>query len=232
MNFLKYIENTPNAYLILAGDLINNATKSSVSNVYDEAYRPAEQKRIMTKLLTPVKGKILCGCPGNHEYRSKKDVDDDPLYDIMCTLGIEDVYREDRVFLKLQFGDNRGSHGGTNPTYVIGVIHGSGGGALTGSGVNKAERYAYAIDGIDMLITGHIHKPLNTTPSKIRINTRKNTACTVPFDVVVATSWLKNGGYAARKMYLPTSHVLQKIILCGKKKEIEVSTKHSYGPGG
>lgn len=222
MEFIEMVKNTPNVYLILAGDLINNATKSSVSNCFDDIYRPSEQKKLMAKILEPVKDRILCAIPGNHEDRSGKDVDDDPLYDIMAKLDIEDRYRKNRVILKLRFGNNQKSNGGRNPTYVFAVVHGSGG------GVNKAERYAYTFDGVDALIMGHTHKPLNTTPGKIRIDPRNNTAKQVPFDVIVATSWLRYSDYAAKKMMAPTSHVFQKITLCGTRKEIEISTKHSY----
>ena len=228
MEFIEMVKNTPNVYLILAGDLINNAIKSSVSNCFDDVYRPSEQKKLMAKILEPVKDRILCAIPGNHEDRSGKDVDDDPLYDIMAKLDIEDCYRKNRAILKLRFGDNQKGRGTINPTYVFAVVHGSGGGVLTGSGVNKAERYAYTFDGVDALIMGHTHKPLNTTPGKIRIDPRNNIAKQVPFDVIVATSWLKYSDYAAKKMLAPTSHVFQKITLCGARKEIEIYTKHSY----
>ena len=46
--FRTNILQDPNAYIVLAGDLINNATRSSVSNVFDETMRPREQKKLMT----------------------------------------------------------------------------------------------------------------------------------------------------------------------------------------
>lgn len=227
MDFIKMIENTPNAYLILAGDLINNATKSSVSNSFDDIYRPAEQKKIMTEILKPVRNKILCGTCGNHEDRSTKDVDDDPMYDIFAKLDIEDRYRKEIAFMKIKFGKTC-SDSIHNPVYVLAVTHGSGGGAMTGGTVNKAERYAYSLDGVDALITAHVHKPLHTTPAKYRVNTVTNMMTEVPFDVIVASSWTGYSDYAAKKLYTPTSIVIQKITLHGMKKEIEISTKHSY----
>lgn len=228
LKFIDTVKNTPDTYLVLAGDHINNATKSSVSNCFDDIYRPSEQKKMMAKILEPVRDRILCATDGNHEDRSGKDVDDDPIYDIMAKLDIEDRYRKNLAVVKIQIGDYRNSHNGSNPSYIIAVTHGSGGGALTGSSVNKTERFGYAFDGVDLVFTGHTHKPLNTTPSKLRVDTRNNVIKEVPFDVVVATSWMRYSGYVARKMLTPTSHVLQKVTLCGTKKEIEISTKHSY----
>lgn len=59
-NFLK----DEDAYLILAGDLINNGLKNSVTNVYEETVRPRDQKRIMTEMLTPLKDRILAATHG------------------------------------------------------------------------------------------------------------------------------------------------------------------------
>lgn len=222
-SFLDMVAKTPNVYLVLAGDLINNATRQSVSNVFEDRYRPSEQKKMMAKLLEPVRDKILCATSGNHEFRSKKDADDDPLYDIMAKLDLEHLYRENFCVVKIRFGENQKSGGDRNPTYILVVTHGAGGGMLTGASVNRNERFGYVFDGIDGLIVGHSHKPALTTPAKIKIDPRHNIAQIVPFKVITATSWLDYGGYAARKMLLPASHALQTMTLRGTKKEIIVT---------
>lgn len=220
--FVKAVKETPSTYLVLAGDLINNATKSSVSNCFEDRYRPSEQKKMMAKLLEPVADRVLCGVPGNHEARSGKDVDDCPLYDIMCKLDIEHLYRENLAIVRIQMGNNR-VNGQQNPTYVLAVCHGSGGGIYTGGSVNRNERFGYAFDGVDAIITGHTHKPVVSAPGKIKVDTRTNTVSIVPFKCITATSWLDYGGYAARKMLLPATHTLQTMTLCGKHKEIIVT---------
>ena len=40
---IEYVKNTANAYVILNGDLLNNATKASVSDSYAELLTPMEQ---------------------------------------------------------------------------------------------------------------------------------------------------------------------------------------------
>ena len=45
--FRTYVAETPNVYLVILGDVCNNAIRNSVSNVYDEVLRPREQKRLM-----------------------------------------------------------------------------------------------------------------------------------------------------------------------------------------
>ena len=80
--FCDHILNDPYGYITLGGDLINNATRSSVSNIFEETMRPREQKKVIIEMLTPIKSRILCGTTGNHERRSVKDADDDPTYAI------------------------------------------------------------------------------------------------------------------------------------------------------
>lgn len=220
--FCESVLSRPNVYLILVGDLINNATRNSVSNVFEETLRPREQKKMMTQMLMPLRDRILAGVSGNHERRSLKDADDDPSYDIMCKLDLENLYRENIAFIKIQMGKPR-ANGIDNPTYTIVATHGAGGGIYTGAAVNRNERFGYVIDGMDCLIVGHTHKPFITQPSKIKINPYNNTVSMRPFKVVSSTSWLKYGSYAARSMMLPTSHAVQTITFAGKHKEIVVT---------
>lgn len=220
--FRTMVLGDPDSYLILAGDLLNNATRSSVSNIFEETMRPREQKRVMTEMLTPLRDKILCAIPGNHEGRSAKDADDDPIYDIMCKLDLEDCYRENIAFLKIRMGNLEGD-GQANPTYMFAVSHGSGGGMLTGSAVNRAERFGYAIDGADVLVVGHTHKPFVSPPFKIKIDAHNNKVSTKPFRVVSCSSWMDYAGYAVRKQLPPTGHVSEVITLGGNRKEIKVT---------
>ena len=220
--FCTSVLDNPNAYIILGGDLINNATRNSVSNIFEETMRPREQKKVMAEMLEPLRDRVLCSVSGNHERRSGKDSDDDPTYDIMCKLDIEHLYRENMAFVKVQIGKKNGD-GVKNPTYMLTVTHGAGGGMLTGGSVNRNERFGYVVDGMDCLIVGHTHKPFVTQPSKIKIDPYNNKVDIKPFKVVSTTSWLNYGGYAAQKMLLPSSHAPQVITLCGKRKDIKVT---------
>lgn len=220
--FCQKVLESPNNFITLGGDLINNATRSSVSNIFTETCRPSEQKKVMAKMLAPLRDHIICIVPGNHERRSGKDADDDPVYDIACKLDLEHLYRENMAFVKIRIGKADGN-GEKNPTYTLAVTHGAGGGIYTGAAVNRNERFGYVLDGVDALIVGHSHKPFVTQPGKISVDTHNNKISIKPFKVVTSTSWMEFGGYAAQKMLLPSSHALQTIHLCGTKKEITVT---------
>jgi len=226
--FIASVAEQDHVYLTLGGDLLDNGLKNSVTNVYRQRYMPGEQKRMMARLLEPVRDRILCSVGGNHEHRSAKEVDDDPTYDIMAKLDLEHLYRENIAFVKIQMGvphtgeSNGETAGRTRPTYILVVTHGAGGGMLTGSAVNRAERFGY-IDGMDALIVGHTHKPFVTQPGKIYIDRQNNQVSIKPFKVISATSWLEYGGYAARKMLMPSSHCLSRLTLCGSRKGLSVT---------
>lgn len=227
IDFINSVKNTPNDYIIIGGDLLDNGIKNSVSSIYKQRYMPGEAKRQLIEILKPVaeQGKVICGTLGNHERRSAKEVDDDILYDIFCTLGIENVYRENICFVKIRLGEEDNNKAGKDrPTYVITVTHGSGGGFLTGSALNRSERFGYVFSGMmDALVVGHSHKPFTTQPGKINIDPHNNKVTIKPFKVISATSWLTWGGYAAQKMYLPTTFCLNSFTLCGDHKEIIVT---------
>ena len=87
---------------------------------------------ILMRMLKPLRDRILCAVPGNHEGRSGKDADDCPIYDIMCKLDLEDFYRENIAFVKIGIGNPKGD-GERNPTYALAIMHGAGGGIPPGN---------------------------------------------------------------------------------------------------
>lgn len=210
--FCKTVADDPNKKVIILGDLLNNATRSSVSNVFEETLRPREQKRRMVEYLDPIRYSILCAVSGNHERRSGKDADNDPMYDIMTKLDLEDVYRQNVAFMKISCG--------AYSTYTFAVTHGAGGGIYTGATVNRNERFGNVIEGLDCLVVGHTHKGTVSKPSKIVIDPQNNIVTMKHYTVVSSVAWLNFGGYAMQKMLLPSQVAQpQQIILDGKRRK-------------
>lgn len=220
--FCDMIRKDKNKKIILVGDLMNNATRSSVSNVFEETLRPREQKKRMVEYLEPIRDHILCAVSGNHERRSGKDADNDPMYDIMTKLDLEDYYRQNAAFMKVSCG--KYPHGDYRATYTFLVTHGAGGGIYTGAAVNRNERFGNVVEGLDCLIVGHTHKGTVSRPSKIVIDAQNNKVSMKHYTVVSSVSWLNYGGYALQKMLLPSDAAKpQQIILDGKaRKNLEV----------
>lgn len=221
--FVDKIAADDNAYIILAGDLINNNTRSAVGSPFDDWLRPKEQKTRMVEFLKPIKDKIICGVSGNHERRSLKDADDDPSYDIFAKLDLEDIYRPNAAFIKLRIGQE--SEKQFVNTYKLAVTHGAGGGIYTGATVNRNERWGNVIEGIDCVIAGHTHKGTITRPSKIAIDDVNNKVVVKSYLVISCVSWQAYGSYAMQKMLLPTE-TARPILLefSGKKHAKDIKT--------
>lgn len=222
-NFIQTVLADPNLYLILNGDLINNNTRSSVGSPWDDVIRPREQKKQMVELLTPIKDRILCCTSGNHERRSMKDADDDPTYDIMAKLDLEDVYRQNAAFLKIQLGSEKAFEQRHNTAYTFAVTHGSGGGIYTGATVNRNERWGNVIEGVDCVVVGHTHKGTVSRPSKLVFDPRSNLITMKDYLVISCVAWQRYGEYPLQKMMLPATTGNPQILhLSDKEKHIEV----------
>lgn len=206
---IETIENDPNGYAVIVGDMMNMGLRNSKTNVYEEVLNPMEQKELCYELLKPINNKILAGCSGNHEYRQNKEVGTNPLYDVFCRLRIEDRYRENACFLKLTVGKC-----GRNPnTYGVVLTH--------GSTKSKDEKWTYSIDGCDCFISGHTHSGVHQPMGKIRMDLTHNKVKTIPYQHIVVTPFQEYGGYAIRGKYMP-GHVgaFQRVTFDGTSKRI------------
>jgi ribosomal protein L25 (general stress protein Ctc) len=217
--FIQHILEQPNRFITIQGDLMNNATKSSVSNTYEETMNPQEQKKWLIHEFRCVKDRILCIVPGNHEERSTKDVDNHPLDDLATALELDDLYRHDGAFMKVSFG--RKTANSKPAAYTLCCIHGSGGGAKSGGSVNKIEDFLYSVEGLDIMIMGHVHKKLAGRPSRVCIDPYNNLVSQRDTLWVIASAWQDYGGYAFRKMLRPSPKGKTPIILYGKEKYFE-----------
>lgn len=216
-NFKKYILAQENRYIILCGDLINNAIKSSVSNVYSETMSPGEQKKWIINALKELKPRILGITSGNHEARTKKESDVDITEDIAERLGLEDLYSEEGMFLKISVGEKRNKQ--RQYTYVLHALHGSGGGKFVGSAVNNLENYGVNYEGVDIFVCGHVHGIAGNRSSRIIVDPRNNVISQRDVLYVISGAFQDYGGYAAKMMLRPRPKGATPIILSGTKKE-------------
>lgn len=186
-SFLRRVQACEDDYLVLVGDLLNNATRSSVSDVYEETIPPSAQIEKAVEILYPTKDRILGCVGGNHELRTKKDVDLSPLYAVMLMLGKGELYRDNMCFIRVVLGDK------VRDNYTMLLVH--------GKSANKKRHFAYSVEGVDAVISGHTHDGIVEKPAAL-VFTNKNNVTVRPIVSVTATSWLTYGGYAARALCL------------------------------
>lgn len=208
----KVVMEDPNSAIVLVGDLVDNGLRNSKTNPYEATMRPWDQKIWLARELKPMKDKIIGATRGNHEIRTTDLSDGCPLYDILAKLDLEDLYRENMAFLKVGVG--RKSTTDKQFTYTFALAH--------GASKTKVEKFSYAIDGMDVLVTGHIHQPFSGFPAKIVIDSHNEVIRMADFNTVVVPSFAKTGGYALRGMYLPQSFKIPIVKLSGVGKKVDL----------
>jgi len=134
-------------YVILMGDITENATIGSVGAVFEQTMTPQEQVKCAIEKFMPIKDYIIGAVGGNHGARSVRTAGLDPD-EIMCwELGVP--YWGHSGLGRLQVGD---AH------WKVFCHHGSGGGGLLGSKLNVvAEKMTKIVPMADLYLSGHTH---------------------------------------------------------------------------
>jgi predicted phosphodiesterase len=222
---IEYVKNTPNAYCVLNGDIIDNATKTSIGDTYSQEMNPMEQLKKAVELFEPIKDKILCISHGNHENRTYRKEGINLSYLIATQLGLGDRYTSASAIIFLRFGqlsngkkETNGSGDVRKVCYSIFMLHGSGGGRKEGA---KAIRLAdmASIADCDIYIHSHTHLPMTMRESFHRVDVRNSTVALVDKLFINTASNLRFGGYSEAAEFKPSSMETPILYLNGKKKE-------------
>lgn len=220
-SLLKHIEETPNCYAVLGGDILDTAICSSIGDTYAANLNPMSQIEMAVKLFEPIKHKILTVCGGNHENRIYKN-DGLDMTQIYCNqLGIGDRYTSTTALVFIRVGKDRLEGHGRQQRYMVYVAHGSGGGRREGGKINRLADLATIVDA-DIYITAHTHLPATFKTGYYRTDTSNSSVAYVEKLFVNTASALNYGGYGDVKGYKPGSKSYPSIILNGLKHEARV----------
>ncbi len=214
---ISHISNTPNAYVICNGDLMNNATKNSVSDCYAEAIPPMEQLGTLVELLEPIRDKILMLTQGNHEARTYRSDGIDLTALLSKQLGLYDRYVREGGVLFLRFGETNRHNHGRHLCYTIYCTHGSGGGRKEGAKAIRLADMASIVD-TDIYIHSHTHLPMVMKQNFYRIDTHNSVVAEVSKLFVNTSARLKYGGYGQTYEFKPSNTTSPIIYLSGTKK--------------
>lgn len=169
IRYLQEVKHIPNCYIILNGDLMNNANNLGKSSPLENALSPMnEQKVIHTLLSDPIiKEKIICSTSGNHESGARaKDSGLDSLVTPMATLDLMDIYARymAQIVLKVKCPYTRNGVA----DFRILVRHGSGMGGRSGKVLEEMFNTLKSFGNYDMIIQGHTHKNLMAIDDRVR----------------------------------------------------------------
>lgn len=216
---IEAVNNNPNALVILNGDLMNNATKTSVSDSYAELIPPMQQIEMCVNLLAPIKDKIILINNGNHENRTyiKEGVDLTAI--VAQQLGIYDKYAKTNALLFVRFGEKQRERSkGRKMCYTIYALHGTGGGRKEGSKANRLADMASIVDA-DIYIHSHTHLPMVMKQAFYRVSASNSSVACVDKLFVNTAAMLDYGGYGATFEFKPASKDTPIIYLAGGQKK-------------
>ena len=224
---IEYIKNTPNAYCIMNGDIMDNATKTSIGDTYTQVFNPMEQLAKAVELFEPIKDKILCITHGNHENRTYKKEGINLSCLMANQLGLADRYTPTSAVLFIRVGEHSCGRKETNGSgkvrkvlYTLYVLHGSGGGRKEGAKAIRLADMASIID-TDIYIHSHTHLPMVMKQAFHRIDERNSTVSLVDKLFVNTAANLTYGGYGEAGEFKPSSKDTPIIYLSGTKKYFE-----------
>ena len=218
--FMKEVQAEPNRYVIVNGDILNWASRNSVSDIYSEEISPNEQIDLAVDLLEPIREKILVIVDGNHEQRAYKSEGISPMYQVAKRLDIFDVYSPGAYLLFISFGKSQGRDC-RKMIYTLYGRHRTSGGKRPGGKANALEDMSMIIDA-DVYLVSHSHLPLGMKKSFFRCDYRNRKVTQVDKLFVNSNAFLKYGGYAENYGYHPTSTQYPKIILDGVKRDSKI----------
>ena len=227
MERIEYVKNTPNAYCILNGDILDNATKTSIGDTYTQEFNPMEQLQRANELFSPIREKILCITHGNHENRTYKKEGINLSYLIATQLGLDNKYTPTSAVLFIRFGkmsngkkEDNGSGNVRRVCYTMYVLHGSGGGRKEGAKAIRLADMASIID-TDIYIHSHTHLPMIMKQGFHRIDLSNSTVAKVDKLFINTAANLKYGGYGEAGEFKPSSTDTPVIYLDGTVKDFK-----------
>lgn len=212
---IEAVKNNPNAYCILNGDILDNATKTSIGDTYTQEFNPMEQLQRAVEIFGPISEKIICITHGNHEARTYRKEGIDLSKMIAMQLGLNDRYTPTSAVIFIRFGWD--SHHSRKMCYTLYTLHGSGGGRKEGAKAIRLADMASIVD-CDCYIHSHTHLPMIMKQGFHRIDYRNSCVALVDKLFVNTAANLNYGGYGEAGEFKPSSKDTPIIILDGRTK--------------
>ena len=222
MDRIKRCEETERCAVILNGDLMNNATRNSISDTYSEVIPPMRQIERCCELFSKLaeQKKIIAITTGNHERRTDKDSNIDLTEIVAAQLGLSDRFSKGSALIFLRFGESRenGRHH-RKQLYTVFCSHGSGGGSLIGGKASRLVNLASICDA-DIFYHSHTHEPMIIRQGFVRLSTSTNSVLYVDRLFINTASELSYGGYGEVKGMRVASKETPVVYLSGTKRNM------------
>jgi hypothetical protein len=226
-NLMSYVLEKPHRYVILNGDLMDMALRTSVSDIYGANLSPAQQVQHIASILLPIRDRILAFGTGNHSERVYKSTGIDVDYLLALELGIKERYANNSFVLFIKVGESHTSRPSKKKqqVYSVFVQHGRGGGRKMGAKVNRLVDMDNIIANADLYVMGHVHSPVNLPQSTFVSDSQNMTIARHNSYYMIHNAFLDFGGYGLTYGFRPASKVITYAVLNTKGvKKIKIVT--------
>ena len=208
---IEWIKDNKNARVILMGDLLDDGLRDSVgAGSFDNDMTPEEQYELALELLLPIKSKIYGLHTGNHEERIRD----------RTSLNISKMLARELDVSYLEYSCVHRIHI-KNVSYILFTTHGASGSTKPHTKMAALRQFSSYIDA-DCFCMGHVHELDTSADVKLKLNIGNKQVEEHKRYYVLTGHYLKYGGYALKKAYIPGKSGSPKIRLDGKKKDIHV----------
>jgi predicted phosphodiesterase len=219
--YLKIVENTKNARIILMGDLAEVSTKTSVgAGVYEQDQNGQQQMMLAKSILYPYRDIIDCIVGGNHEERIRKDSGFDLSLYFAQLMGLEEKYANYQGVVAYNFYGR---------TFTVSVWHGAGGGSTPGGAMNRLVKQSNTILA-DIYLMGHVHQRQAYSKQVFVPDTKNDKVDMVQqYFVVTGSALTYENSYAEMAGFSPSNTGFPKIELSVNRKmvnDVHLRVKH------
>lgn len=223
---VKEVAKRPNRFCFWNGDNMENALGDSAGGAAwaEQKSNPAEQRDQLEEVYRPIAHKTLFGHPGNHEERSFKKAQMDPLREVAKSLDI--AYFAGPVNMEIIWKGYRWS---------FYIFHGTGASNTPGGKLNASGKPRSFNDFRNFFIMGHVHDEM--THKVIRTIRRRETEGgrlkrfwlenLKEYKIICPSYLLYDGTYAEQAGYSPGSRNTVTIQLFANGDYHVVSSKRS-----
>lgn len=213
--YINWVKKTPNAFVFLMGDLLNTASRHSVSSPFQQNMSTNQQLDVIVKLLEPIKDRIIGAITGNHENRMIDDYGYDPTIAICDRLGITYFGYDAVVFFRMNCHGPKKTPRGTLAGYFH---HCTGGGATLGGKLNRVDKLKDIVCNADFFVGGHSHALISGDGEVFSIDKTKARIDILRRVFIDAGSYIDyEGGYANMKQLAPSRMGSPRILLQVKR---------------
>jgi len=225
--YINWVEERPNAYIFLMGDMFDTALIDSVTNPFEQTLSLGDAQQELKTILEPVKDKILGAITGNHENRLVKRANFDPLKSMCRFMGIE--FCGYSAVIRFRVGKYKRKDGRVSPKieYVFYLHHTTGGGSTAGGKLNRVSKLQNIFEGADCYIGAHNHFKSEGMPLKYYLSKSGNgkvTLKTKRIHLVDSGSFIKwDNDYPEMMMLPPADLGAPRIRMDGTRKDLHVS---------